>query len=144
MAGLRAFSVAEQALALMLALVRQVRATELARARNDWCRDAITPSVDNLAGKHLVIIGMGAIGQEIARKAKAFDMHVTGVSRAAGPIPNVDRIRPRSELVAACAEADMVVMAAGQEEGDRHALQPRGDHGDEADRLCRSTSRAGP
>jgi phosphoglycerate dehydrogenase-like enzyme len=116
-AGLRAFSVAEQALALMLALVRQLRATEAARVNTDWCRDAVTPSVDNLAGKHLVIIGMGAIGHEIARKAKAFDMHVTGVSRTAGPVPNVDRVRPRSELVAACAEADMAVMAAGQEEG---------------------------
>ena len=115
-AGLRAFSVAEQAFALMLALVRQVRATEKARDRTDWCRDAITPSVDNLAGKHLVILGMGAVGQDAARKAKAFDMQVTGVTRATGTMRNVDRLRPRSEMVAACAEADMVLIAAGHDE----------------------------
>ena len=120
MSGMRAFSVAEQAFALMLALVRQVRGIEAARAHNDWCRDAITPSMDNLAGKHLVIVGMGAVGQDVARKAKAFDMRVTGVTRAAGALPNVDRLRPRSEMTAACAEADMVLIAAGHDrETDR-------------------------
>ena len=111
-AGLRAFSVAEQALVLMLALVRQVHAIEKARDRTDWCRDAITPAMDNLAGKHLVIIGMGAVGQDVARKAKAFDMRVTGVTRAKGEMRHVDRLRPRSDLAAACAEADMVLIAA--------------------------------
>lgn len=59
-----------------------------------------------------MLIGLGAIGQEIARKAKAFDMQVTGISRSVKPMPNVDRIRSRAELVAACAEADIVLMAA--------------------------------
>ena len=117
MAGLRAFSVAEQAFALMLGLVRRIREAEAARLRKDWARDALIPLADNLAGKHLVVIGLGAIGQEIARKAKAFDMQVTGISRSNKPLPNVDRVRPRAELVAACAEADMVLMAALSEDG---------------------------
>ena len=111
-AGARAFAVAEHGLFLMLALARQVRATEAARPEQTWCRDVVTPSTSNLAGHHLVIIGTGAIGQEIARKAKAFDMRVTGVSRSQAPLDNFDRLRPRSELVAACAEADYVMMAA--------------------------------
>ena len=117
MAGLRAFSVAEQAFMLMLGLVRKIRATEAARRREDWVRDALIPVADNLAGKHLVIIGLGAIGQEIARMAKAFNMQVTGVSRAGKALPYVDRIRPRADLIAACAEADMVLVAALYEDG---------------------------
>ncbi len=117
MAGLRAFSVAEQAFALMLGLVRKLRATEEARRREAWVRDELIPVVDNLAGKHLLIIGLGAIGQEIARKAKAFDMQVSAVSRATKPMPHVDRMRPRDELIDACAEADIVLMAALYEEG---------------------------
>jgi phosphoglycerate dehydrogenase-like enzyme len=117
MAGLRAFSVAEQAFTLMLGLMRKLRTTEEARRREAWVRDNLIPQVDNLAGKHLLIIGLGAIGQEIARKAKAFDMHVSAVSRSAKPLPHVDRIRPRSELLDACAEADIVVMAALYEDG---------------------------
>jgi phosphoglycerate dehydrogenase-like enzyme len=117
MAGLRAFSVAEQAFALMLGLVRKIGATEAARRDQNWVRDALIPVADNLAGKHLVIIGLGAIGQEIARKAKAFDMQVTVVTRSRNPVAHVDRIRPREDLTAACAEADIVLMAALYEDG---------------------------
>ncbi len=112
MPGRRAFAVAEHAIALMLGLVRRVRDTEAARARRFWTRDTTSPSMDNLAGKHLVLIGLGSIGREIARKAKAFDMQVTGISRSAGEVPHVDRVRPRGELEAACREADIVVLAA--------------------------------
>jgi D-2-hydroxyacid dehydrogenase (NADP+) len=112
MSGLRAFAVAEHALMLMLALVRRLRVTERARASDYWIREDVTPSMDNLAGKHLVIIGLGEIGQQIARKAKAFDMQVSGVSRTSELLPNFDRVRPRTELIAVCAEADIVAVAA--------------------------------
>jgi D-2-hydroxyacid dehydrogenase (NADP+) len=114
-AGLRAFSVAEHALTLMLGLVRRLRVTEQGQQDQVWCRDAVTPSLDNLAGKHLLVIGVGAIGQEIARKAKAFDMRVTGVSRSTEPLAHFDTIRPRAELAEAVAAADMIVMAATYE-----------------------------
>jgi phosphoglycerate dehydrogenase-like enzyme len=120
-AGLRAFSVAEHAFFLMLALMRQSRAADQGRRDNLWVRDAITPQMDNLAGKHLLIIGTGAIGQEIARKAEAFDMVVTGVSRSTAPLPHVHRLRPRADLKAAVAEADIVLMAANYE-ADTHKM----------------------
>ena len=110
-AGLRAFAVAEHAFALMLGLVRHLGATERARQDAVWLREAITPAMDNLAGKHLVLVGLGAIGQEIARKAKAFDMQVTGISRATAPMADIDRIRPRNELHAAAAQADILLLA---------------------------------
>ena len=111
-AGLRAFAVAEHAFYLMLALMRQARAAVLAQERRDWARDALSAGMDNLAGKHLVILGTGAIGQEIARKAKAFDMRVTGVSRKTAPLANFDAILPRSELRAAARKADILLVAA--------------------------------
>lgn len=116
-AGLRAFAVAEHALMLMLSLVRRVRATEHARKQQTWARDEITPSMDNLAGKQLLILGLGAIGQEIARKAKAFDMNVAGISRSTQSVPHVDKVMPRSALKSACAEADVVALAAGADAG---------------------------
>ena len=36
-------------------------------------------------GARMVILGMGHIGQDIARKAKAFDMEVICVTRAPSP-----------------------------------------------------------
>ena len=112
LAGLRAFAVAEHAMSLMLGLVRQVRRSEQAFARRDWARDDLSTGVENLAGRHLVIVGTGAIGQDIARKAKAFDMRVTGVSRSAKPLAHFDALLPRSELRAACRKADFVMVAA--------------------------------
>ncbi len=111
-AGLRAFAVAEHAFALMLGLVRRMADVDAAKRAKEWRREEITPHADNLSGKHMVLIGLGAIGQEIARKAKAFNMTVTGISRTTDTIPHVDRIRPRSELQAAVAEADIVMVAA--------------------------------
>jgi phosphoglycerate dehydrogenase-like enzyme len=120
MAGLRAFSVAEHAVSLMLGLVRQVHATEQARARRSWARAEVTPSVGNLAGRRLLIIGLGAIGREIARKAMAFDMPIAGVSRTGTPDEIFQRLYSRKDLVAACAEADIVVIAAAHDaESDR-------------------------
>ncbi len=95
-------------IALMFGLVRRLADVDAAKRDKVWRRDEISPKTDNLSGKHMVLIGLGAIGQEIARKAKAFDMTVTGISRTTDAIPNVDRIRPRSELQAAAAEADIL------------------------------------
>jgi phosphoglycerate dehydrogenase-like enzyme len=115
MSGLRAFAVAEHALMLMLGLVRRLRVTERARKTDFWIRDDVTPSMDNLAGKHLVILGLGEIGQAIARKAKAFDMQVSGISRSTEAMANFDHLLPRSELVPACATADIVAIAANHD-----------------------------
>jgi phosphoglycerate dehydrogenase-like enzyme len=121
-AGLRAFSVAEHAVFLMLGLVRHVRETERARGDEFWCRDVVTPSMANLSGKHLVLVGLGAIGQEIARRAKAFDMRITGISRAAGPIPNIDRIRPRGDLPAAAVEADILALSLNYDDSTKEIV----------------------
>lgn len=124
-AGLRAFSVAEHALVLMLGLVRHLRATEQGQRDEIWCRDGVTPLMDNLAGKHLLVIGVGAIGQEIARKARAFDMKVTGISRATSPLEHFDAVLPRSDLPTAVAAADMIVMAATYEVESTHEMFSR-------------------
>ncbi|MDB5569531.1 MAG: hypothetical protein JWN93_714 [Hyphomicrobiales bacterium] len=124
-AGLRAFAVAEHALALMLGLVRGLRAAEQARAGRAWARDVISPGLDNLSGKHLVIVGTGAIGQEIARKAKAFDMRVTGVSRSSAPLANFDALRPREDLVACAREADILMVAATYDAASTHGMISR-------------------
>lgn len=115
MAGLRAFAVAEHAMALTLALVRRLRDIERAFSAHEWSRDELSPLMDNLTGKHMTIVGVGAIGQDIARKAKAFDMQVTGVTRKPAPLQNFDAMRPRSELQAQCRQTDILMIAATAE-----------------------------
>jgi len=75
--GLNSMSVAEHTFALILALVKNLRLfdSEL-RAGNPCIRDELLPENQELAGKTIGIIGLGAIGSEVARIANAFRMKV--------------------------------------------------------------------
>jgi D-3-phosphoglycerate dehydrogenase / 2-oxoglutarate reductase len=70
--GANAVAVAEHTLALMLALARHiVRADSTTRA-GKWEKKSLQGT--ELRGKTLGIIGLGRIGMEVARRAKAFEM----------------------------------------------------------------------
>src|SRR5256885_894785 len=72
--GANSISVAEHALALMLAVARSVPAADRAMKDGRWekCRFLGT----ELRGKTLGIAGLGRIGQEVAQRARAFGMRV--------------------------------------------------------------------
>jgi phosphoglycerate dehydrogenase-like enzyme len=65
---------------------------------------------DTLAGKTLGILGLGAIGAEVARKAAALEMRVIGTKRAPGPIPHVERVYPPEATAEVLAESDYVLL----------------------------------
>ncbi len=109
-AGLRGPTLAEHAFALLLALTHQFRAFEAARKDHKWMRDEIAPTITALRRKTLAIIGMGSTGQSMARKARAFDMRVIGVSRGYQPDDLVDEVFPRERVAEALAQADAVLM----------------------------------
>jgi phosphoglycerate dehydrogenase-like enzyme len=72
-----------------------------------WLGDVVP---GRLRGKTLTLVGVGDIGREIARVARAVGMHVIGVSRSGERVPAVERVyRPRS-LARALAAADFVVV----------------------------------
>ena len=76
-------AVAEHAIALILAMARQIpqaRDNQTARKWRGMISD-ITQREDELGGKTLAIVGMGRIGSRLATLAKAFDMRVIGVKR---------------------------------------------------------------
>jgi len=110
-AGLRGPTLAEHAFALLLCLSHQFRAIEAARKDHAWLRDEITQTVSSLKGKTLVVIGVGATGQSMARKARAFDMRVIGVSRNYTPDDLIHEVFPRERVNEALAQADAVLMS---------------------------------
>ena len=69
-------STAEHAIALMLGLSRNLAPAHASLKEGKWNRKAFQGS--QLAGKTLGIIGLGRIGQEVARRARAFDMTIIG------------------------------------------------------------------
>lgn len=69
-------------------------------------------SGDDLEGQTLCVIGAGAIGSEIGKKAKAFDMKVLGLKRHPEPIAHFDAVWGIDRLPEALRLADYVVLIA--------------------------------
>ncbi|HET6970156.1 MAG TPA: D-2-hydroxyacid dehydrogenase, partial [Phenylobacterium sp.] len=78
-----------------------------AQAAGEWKR-LVFREVD---GTRWVVVGFGAIGQGVGRRARAFGAHVTGVRRSAQPDPNADAMASPGELPGLLATADVVVLA---------------------------------
>ncbi|MBP0492762.1 D-2-hydroxyacid dehydrogenase [Roseomonas indoligenes] len=86
-----------------------------------------------LAGRRVVIVGMGSLGGGVARQARAFGMQVIGVRNGPEPHPDcdethttgaLDSVLPRAEfLVLACPLTDQTRNLLSRE---RIALLPRG------------------
>jgi glyoxylate/hydroxypyruvate reductase A len=65
---------------------------------------------ERLRGKILAVVGVGDIGREVARVARAFGMNVIGVSRSGKKVPGVEMVyRPRA-LVRCLAQCDFAVI----------------------------------
>ncbi|MFE6165410.1 2-hydroxyacid dehydrogenase [Streptomyces sp. NPDC056486] len=69
-------NVAEQTFALMLALAKQLIPAHTALTVADWALPRLQQSITELSGKTLGIVGLGHIGEEVARRAVVFDMSI--------------------------------------------------------------------
>jgi phosphoglycerate dehydrogenase-like enzyme len=106
-------AVAEHAIALILALARQIpqaRDNQTARKWRGMISD-IAQREDELGGKTLAIVGMGRIGSRLATLAKAFDMRVIGIKRdpATGQ-GAADTVVAQAGMLDVLPEADFVAL----------------------------------
>ncbi len=114
--GIFSVPMAEHALGLLLALARNfpdsVRCQDVAR----WAQQELwdkSQHLTELNGRVLLIVGYGSIGREVAKRAKAFDMRVWGVTRSGeGDRAHVEKIVAAAKLLEALPEADYVLIAA--------------------------------
>lgn len=81
--GVNANAVSDHAMALILALARRLPEARDNQARHHWrpMIGDIAGREDELAGKTLLVVGLGGIGDRLARLATAFDMDVIGIRR---------------------------------------------------------------
>jgi D-2-hydroxyacid dehydrogenase (NADP+) len=111
--GVNAAAVAEHAMALVLALARQLHlARDNQRARH-WrgMISDLTQREDELGGKTLLIVGLGRIGAHLARLARGFGMRVIATKRDVPAGEGLaDAVFPPDRLIEQLAEADVVVL----------------------------------
>jgi D-3-phosphoglycerate dehydrogenase / 2-oxoglutarate reductase len=70
--GANSISVAELAMAELLALARKIPAADASMKQNKWDKKSFLG--EEIRGKVLGLAGLGRIGQEVARRARAFEM----------------------------------------------------------------------
>lgn len=129
-AGAVAPTVAEHAMAMLLALCRRVPEMVTQGHERRWDRGPQARTF-SLEGRTMAIIGMGHIGQGVARRARAFGMKTIGLSRRALPDEALDESLPLAQLHATLARADVVMVAIALAAETRHLL------GHEALAACR-------
>lgn len=106
-------AVAEHAMALILALARRIPEARDNQAKRHW-RGMVSDLArreEEIGGKTLLIVGLGRIGQRLAKLAKAFDLRVIGTKRdpATGP-GAADAVHANSRLLDLLPEADIVAL----------------------------------
>jgi D-3-phosphoglycerate dehydrogenase len=74
--GGNAISVAEHTIALMLGMARSLPAASMSTKSGKWEKKRFLGN--EVRGKTLAVIGLGAIGREVIRRARAFEMRIVG------------------------------------------------------------------
>lgn len=111
--GANAAVVAEHALALMLSLSRRLYEARDNQHRAHWSGTGMDdhPRLQELTGKTVLIIGMGTIGDRLARICLALGMQVRGMRHSSRPldVPGVTQVMA-SDLHATMGQADHIVL----------------------------------
>lgn len=109
--GVHAVPISEHILAFLLAFARELNLAVRAQLRHEWVVQTQHPHLFELAGKTLLLIGLGAIGAHTARVVSALGMRVWGVRRTPGaPVPGVEVIVGPEQLRELLPQADFVVL----------------------------------
>ena len=108
--GVHAIPISEQILAYLLAFARGLPAAIRAQDSQIW-QAAKRDQLFELAGKTMLLVGVGAIGERTAVVAAALGMRVLGIRRnPAGDLPGVEAIYGADRLYDRLPEADFVVL----------------------------------
>jgi phosphoglycerate dehydrogenase-like enzyme len=114
--GIFSVPMAEHTMGLLLALARNFPDSVRQQDQCHWSQQELWDKPQHLTelnGQVLLIVGYGSIGRELARRAKAFDMRVWGVTRSGeGDPAHAERIVAASQLDEVLPQADYVVVAA--------------------------------
>ncbi|AIF42547.1 3-phosphoglycerate dehydrogenase [Virgibacillus sp. SK37] len=104
--GIHKTPMAEYAISMLLQVYRQAKILKEREKEHDWDRHV---RMEELNGKTLLVAGAGAIGQEVARLAKAFQMKTIGLSRSGEQREHFDENYQSTELERLLPETDIVV-----------------------------------
>jgi D-3-phosphoglycerate dehydrogenase len=121
--GGNAESVAEQTLALMLALARRIPQADASLKQGRWEKKAFLGQ--ELRGKSLGLVGFGRIGAEVARRAQAFEMSVAAYDPHISPRIAGDANVKLVSLEELFSTSDFISLHASATPESRHLVNAR-------------------
>ena len=104
--GTHRLSMPENILGAIFHLTKPYMQIALDQRDSRWTKRQSVP----LAGKTLGILGLGAIGQELARKAEALEMRVIGTKRRPLPLPHIAKVYPQEATDEVLGASDFVLL----------------------------------
>jgi phosphoglycerate dehydrogenase-like enzyme len=104
--GIHSIPMAEYTLSAMLQVARDTKQVLANESSKVWKKK--TP-IREITGSTIGIIGTGAIGREIARVAKVFQIKTLGVNRSGHEVEHFDQIYKNGELLSMLPKCDFVI-----------------------------------
>ena len=104
--GTHRVQIPENILGALFHLTKPYTQAVMDQRERRWVRRVSEP----LAGKTLAILGLGAIGAELARKAAALEMRVIGTRRSPESMAHVDRVYGPDAIDEVLRQADFVLL----------------------------------
>ncbi|SEK74814.1 Phosphoglycerate dehydrogenase [Paenibacillus sp. cl141a] len=104
--GVHSVPITEHIFAMILAFNRNLHLAIRQQSNNKWDTSG---TFTELAGKTIVIVGVGQIGSHTARVAQAFGMRTVGVRNSGKSDPNVESMYKVDQLDEALAQGDYIV-----------------------------------
>lgn len=117
--GVHKIPMAEYTLTMMLQYVKKTNMLYQRETEEKWDRRI---PMDELSGKTVLILGVGAIGGEIARLAKAFRMTTIGINRSGKTVEFVDELYSMEEFSNVLGRADFLVSVLPSTGETKHLL----------------------
>ena len=122
-AGGNAATVAEHAILLMLAVLRQLVVADTSVRKGNWNPAALRPRSSSLWGKTVGILGFGCIGRAVARRLRGFDALAIYHTRR-GPVTDghgADYV----DFDTLLAESDVLTLHCPGGRANRHLIDER-------------------
>lgn len=105
-------AIADHAMGMLLSLTRNLRYYSEKQNEGSWSRGRAPVNAVALDGKTMLVVGLGGIGTEIAKRADAFGMRVIGTRRSDKRSPEyIEKVGKPGDLMKMLPEADVVVLA---------------------------------
>ena len=115
-------AVAEHAVALLLALLRQLPRAIAAQTSGAWDAPAMIAGLRSLEDLTVAIVGFGSIGGAVANRLRPLAQRIVGVSRSGRADARADEMFAHTRLHEALAQSDAAILTVTLNVETRHLI----------------------